>query len=42
MYSYIFPSAGYVSVTDVEDFILAEADGSVTVDVGEAQVGKLS
>ena len=41
-YSYIFPSAGYVSVTDVEDFILAEADGSVTVDVGEAQVGKLS
>ena len=35
-YSYIFPSSGSISITDVEDFILAEADGPVTVDVGES------
>ena len=41
-YSYIFPSSGKTSVTDVEDFISAEPDGPVTVDVGDAQIGKAS
>jgi hypothetical protein len=39
-YSLIYPSSLTDQTTDVDDFITA--DGSVSVDVGEAQAGKPS